>query len=130
MANAHNAPRDMTTQEPVAEVVWWDPRTDPLKPKAGKIIDASLAFMDGAELGTKLYAAPPTHLATIAEMKNALEWLPIETAPMKIDILVGVLLDGVWKCAVYCIRDGFWREDWDEEPTHWVPLPAAPVVEG
>lgn len=43
--------------EPVAEVVWFDPRLcESARP--GKIIDASLAFIDTAPIGTKLYAAP------------------------------------------------------------------------
>lgn len=45
--------------EPVAEVVWFDPQLDQSPRKSGhKIVDASLAFMDAAPLGTKLYAHP------------------------------------------------------------------------
>jgi hypothetical protein len=44
--------------EHVTTVVWHDPRLDLTAPKPGKIIDASLAFMDSASLGTKLYPAP------------------------------------------------------------------------
>lgn len=40
----------------VAEVLWYDPRTDPNAMKPRKIIDGSLAFMDTAPIGTKLYA--------------------------------------------------------------------------
>lgn len=46
--------------EPVAEVVWYDPQLDHFPRKDGhKIIDASMAFMDAAPLGTKLYADRP-----------------------------------------------------------------------
>ena len=44
--------------EPVAEVIWHDPDTDIFPQRPGKIIDASIAFMDSAPIGTKLYAAP------------------------------------------------------------------------
>lgn len=43
--------------EPVADVVWFDPALELFtERKPHKIIDGSLAFMDTAELGTKLYA--------------------------------------------------------------------------
>ena len=54
-------------QEPVAEVVWFDPATLPFPEKPGKIIDGSMAFMDGATVGTKLFAYPPDALAEIAK---------------------------------------------------------------
>ena len=53
--------------EPVAEVVWFDPATLLFPEKPGKIIDGSMAFMDGATVGTKLYASPPDALAEIAK---------------------------------------------------------------
>lgn len=52
------SPAASSPSEPVAEVVWFDPSTRIGPEKPGKIIDASLAFMDDAPLGTKLYAAP------------------------------------------------------------------------
>lgn len=45
-------------QTPVAEVVWYDPALSATTDKAGKIIDASMSFMDTADLGTKLYLHP------------------------------------------------------------------------
>ena len=45
-------------QEPVAEVVWFDPLLSDQPLKAGKIIDGSLRFMDAVEIGTQLYTAP------------------------------------------------------------------------
>lgn len=39
-----------------AEVLWHDPETDIFPKKAGKIIDASLAFFDKAQIGDKLYS--------------------------------------------------------------------------
>ena len=42
--------------EPVADVVWFDPATEPFqKTKPHKIIDGSLSFMDEVRIGTKLY---------------------------------------------------------------------------
>lgn len=56
-------------------------------------------------------------------------WMPIETAPKGVDMLVCCLLDERWAFDVYLIRDEYWREDWDAEPTHWHPLPQPPVSE-
>ncbi|GAB6842319.1 hypothetical protein HNR00_003528 [Methylorubrum rhodinum] len=53
-ASAGAVPED----EPVAEVLWYDPEAHFGEKKPHKIIDASLAFMDAAEIGTKLYARP------------------------------------------------------------------------
>jgi hypothetical protein len=39
-----------------AEVLWHDHATNPFGPRPGKIIDASLAFMDSAPIGTRLYS--------------------------------------------------------------------------
>lgn len=61
----------------------------------------------------------------IAELQAG-GWQPIETAPTNVDILVAGPLDGRWSFSVYRIRDKYWREDWDAEPTHWQPLPAPP----
>lgn len=49
--------------EAVAEVIWHDPTTDIFPPKPGKVIDASIAFMESADIGTKLYTAPPARQA-------------------------------------------------------------------
>ncbi|HMF69710.1 MAG TPA: hypothetical protein VK602_19115 [Phyllobacterium sp.] len=46
-----------TSGEAVATVVWHDPVLDILPPKAGKIIDASIAFLETAPLGTKLFTS-------------------------------------------------------------------------
>lgn len=53
---AHNA---APAAAPVAEVLWYDPVLYPEQPKtAHKIIDASIAWIESAPIGTKLYAAP------------------------------------------------------------------------
>lgn len=54
-------------EEPVAEVLWHDPATDITPAKPGKIIDASIAFMDDAPIGAKLYSA-----ATITALQDRL----------------------------------------------------------
>lgn len=57
--------RSLSTPEPgeaeaVATVIWYDPELYPIPyHEAGKIIDASLAFMDTTPIGTKLYAQSP-----------------------------------------------------------------------
>ena len=48
----------LSEQKPVAEVVWYDPVLSATTDKAGKIIDASMSFIDTADLGTKLYLHP------------------------------------------------------------------------
>ena len=48
----------LSGQKPVAEVVWYDPILSATTDKAGKIIDASMSFIDTADLGTKLYLHP------------------------------------------------------------------------
>lgn len=62
----------------------------------------------------------------VKRLREAQQWQPIETAPQSVDILVGGYLNDEWKCSVYRIRDEFWREDWDAEPTHWQPLSISP----
>ena len=58
-------------QEPVAEVVWYDPVLAIEPEKAGKIIDGSMAFIQSAPLGTKLYLHP---IPTPEEVKDAAKW--------------------------------------------------------
>lgn len=52
--------------EPVAEVVWHDPRLDAFPDREPhKIIDASLAFFDESPIGTKLYLRPDQRIAAL-----------------------------------------------------------------
>ena len=53
-------PNEAGEAQAVAEVVWFDPRTSEGFPitRPHKIIDASMAFMDEAAIGTKLYLHP------------------------------------------------------------------------
>ena len=65
-------------QKPVAEVVWYDPVLSATTDKAGKIIDASMSFIDTADLGTKLYLHPtPTEV----------EALKLDAAQSRIELL-------------------------------------------
>lgn len=65
-------------QEPVGEVVWYDPKSDMLMfERPHKIIDASIEFMENAPLGTKLYASPPA----LAHQPVTTGWEGVETAP-------------------------------------------------
>ena len=51
-------PENKALLEAVAEVVWYDPQLSHFPEKPGKIIDGSIAFMESAKIGTKLFAAP------------------------------------------------------------------------
>jgi len=91
--------------EAVAEVVWYDPALYTAPPRvAHKIIDASLAFMDTAPLGTKLYAAPlPRSPQGVDELGDdwelecrAFNAANDSTLPKEISILISDL----WKA--YC----------------------------
>ena len=57
-ASPASAPENKALLEAVAEVVWYDPQLSQFPEKPGKIIDGSIAFMESAEIGTKLFAAP------------------------------------------------------------------------
>ncbi len=65
----------LSEQKPVAEVVWYDPVLSATTDKAGKIIDASMSFIDTADLGTKLYAVPPQPAPSVPE---GYQLVPIE----------------------------------------------------
>ena len=58
LAAAPTPPENKALLEAVAEVVWYDPQLSHFPEKPGKIIDGSIAFMESAEIGTKLFAAP------------------------------------------------------------------------
>ena len=63
-------------------------------------------------------------------------WLPIESAPLtqsKTSFLVYTELQNIY--AVYRDHDGtyFYFGGWgklNEDPTHWMPMPKRPVMEG
>lgn len=79
--------------------------------------------------------------ATLRAISTALrsaqvpEWRPIETAPRT---GIAVLLWQPWKSGRDCTTIGHYangwvdrqNEDMQPEPTHWMPLPAAPSAEG
>lgn len=59
--------------EAVGEVVWYDPRLSDFPNKPGKIVDCSMAFLDKACIGTKLYAHPAPQPAIIELYEQALK---------------------------------------------------------
>lgn len=72
--------------EPVAEVLWYEPILHEPQTKQGhKIIDASMAWMDRAPLGTKLYERPPHGIdaetrAMVLELLTVLDYAMFEFA--------------------------------------------------
>lgn len=58
LAAAPTTPENKALLEAVAEVVWYDPQLSHFPEKPGKIIDGSIAFMESAKIGTKLFSAP------------------------------------------------------------------------
>ena len=68
-----------------------------------------------------------------------MKWQPIETAPIGSPILLSILCrTGHWTVMVGIrhTEDGLWYLDYpvfdeigtNDEPTHWMPLPAPPMV--
>lgn len=61
-----------------------------------------------------------------------MEWQPIETAPKGPTL---ILWNGELLCTGWCDNEGQWYCDqWaehhaeiDDDPTHWMPLPAPPT---
>ncbi|KEA07173.1 hypothetical protein [Rhizobium rhizogenes] len=52
--------------DPEGVVVWYDPERDLDAMRPRKVIDASIGFLETAELGTKLYTSPTPHLSALA----------------------------------------------------------------
>jgi len=86
---------------------------------------------DHLPIGTKLYAAPP---ALSAQVQDVAGWQPIETAPRDgtAVIMYHTRLDN--RCDVHkawwdgeCWRGYGWSYPEFSQPTHWMPLPAAPA---
>ncbi|MBD8556342.1 hypothetical protein IFT84_17680 [Rhizobium sp. CFBP 8762] len=62
----------------------------------------------------------------IAELEAERQWQPIETIPLMQAVLV---FGGSGRINEYTATSIHWREDWEyseDEPTHWMPLPASP----
>lgn len=84
-------------QEPVAEVVWFDPLLSDQPLKAGKIIDGSLRFMDAVEIGTQLYTAPqPCLKCADAEQ---LHYKEMAERTVQVEFLLAAHTDLQAKCA-------------------------------
>jgi len=54
-------------------------------------------------------------------------WRDIDSAPKDgTPILGGGYSCGEWYCVTLEITSDNWRDDWEDAPTHWQPLPSAP----
>ena len=133
---APTPPENKALLEAVAEVVWYDPQLSHFPEKPGKIIDGSIAFMESAEIGTKLFASPTP---PVSEDR----WLPIATAPKDRFVLLAgpsgyTTIETVFATGRMCsdYHVGRWIDhanddlaDWGFEPTRWMPLPKAPAMQ-
>ena len=64
-------------------------------------------------------------IAEVLRLKAEREWQPIETAPHSTWVL---LSHAAWIRSAEGLRfNGVWiNEDYDPQPTHWMPLPKPP----
>ena len=75
LAAAPTPPENKALLEAVAEVVWYDPQLSHFPEKPGKIIDGSIAFMESAEIGTKLFSAPTPPVSEDRKDAERYRWL-------------------------------------------------------
>ncbi len=97
-------------QDPVAEVLWYDPQLEIMPRRDGhKIIDASMAWMDHAPIGTKLYASPLPAASVPA-------WMPLTP-----ELLKQIARDDdpqhYWLFNGHNVSLGYyeWREGWNPD---------------
>jgi hypothetical protein len=108
----------------VATVIWHDPQLDLTLPKPGKIIDASLSFMDSAPIGTKLYTQPTTTTTagvTEAQIERALaEWSKPNDRRDPADIMRAALSAALGPSTDVMVQCGWAYQDarWDADRWH------------
>ena len=81
---APTPPENKALLEAVAEVVWYDPQLSHFPEKPGKIIDGSIAFMESAEIGTKLFAAPVPSVSEDRKDAELLDYIQNHGATIQI----------------------------------------------
>ena len=81
---APTPPENKALLEAVAEVVWYDPQLSQFPEKPGKIIDGSIAFMESAEIGTKLFAAPVPSVSEDRKDAELLDYIQNHGATIQI----------------------------------------------
>ena len=84
LAAAPTPPENKALLEAVAEVVWYDPQLSHFPEKPGKIIDGSIAFMESAEIGTKLFAAPVPSVSEDRKDAELLDYIQNHGATIQI----------------------------------------------
>ena len=84
LAAAPTPPENKALLEAVAEVVWYDPQLSHFPEKPGKIIDGSIAFMESAEIGTKLFAAPVSSVSEDRKDAELLDYIQNHGATIQI----------------------------------------------
>lgn len=126
LAAAPTPPENKALLEAVAEVVWYDPQLSHFHEKPGKIIDGSIAFMESAKIGTKLFSAPTP---PVIEDR----WQPIATAPKDGTKFLAWRRHSTLPLIVHYNDEYSQWEDADGilvyGLTHWMPLPKAPAMQ-
>lgn len=84
LAAAPTPPENKALLEAVAEVVWYDPQLSHSPEKPGKIIDGSIAFMESAKIGTKLFAAPVSSVSEDQKDAELLDYIQNHGATIQI----------------------------------------------
>ena len=109
-ASPASAPENKALLEAVAEVVWYDPQLSHFPEKPGKIIDGSIAFMESAEIGTKLFAAPTPPVSEDRKDAERLDYLQdhgatVSVVWLPIVRLLGFEVGGLRKTRKPSLRD-------------------------
>ena len=120
LAAAPTPPENKALLEAVAEVVWYDPQLSHFPEKPGKIIDGSIAFMESAEIGTKLFAAPVSSVSEDQKDAERLDYIQNHGATIQIVPMAnrtfGFEVGGLYKTRRASIREAIDQAMQEDKP--------------